>query len=144
LKQPASRRAVVAVAALLVLTLAACSGAASITPLPSGAEPPSDCVHVADGVITMSAQNTKFDAPCMVANAGEAFTIHFTNQDSMPHNVAVYRDSSRADAIMTGDPILQSKGESADYEVEALDEGQYYFDCSVHSQMNGAVYVVAP
>jgi plastocyanin len=141
--QPVFRRVLPTVASALVLTLAACSGAASITPLPSGAEPPSDCVRVADGVVTISAQNTKFDAPCMAANAGETFTIHFTNQDSMPHNVAVYRDSSRADAIMTGDPILQNKGESADYEVEALDEGQYYFDCSVHSQMNGALYVVA-
>jgi plastocyanin len=137
------RRALPTVAALLVLTLAACSGAASMTPLPSGAEPPGDCVRVADGVITFSAKDLTFSAPCMVANAGEAFTIQFTNEDSQPHNVAVYQDSSKASAIMQGD-IVTTQGDSADYEVEALDEGQYFFDCTVHAEMKGTLYVVAP
>jgi plastocyanin len=141
--QPVSNRAFPAVIAVLAFALAACSSAASITPLPSGAEPPSDCTRVADGVITFSAKDLKFSAQCMVANAGEAFTIHFTNEDTQPHNVAVYHDSSKGDAIMQGD-IVANKGESADYAVKALDEGQYYFDCTVHSQMNGTLYVVAP
>jgi plastocyanin len=140
---PVSRRALPAVIAVLALALAACSGAASITPLPSGAEPPSDCARIADGVITFSAKDLEFSAPCMVANAGEAFTIHFTNEDTQPHNVAVYHDSSKGDAIMKGD-TLASQGDSDDYAVEALDEGQYYFDCTVHAQMNGTLYVVAP
>jgi plastocyanin len=137
------RRAVPAVAALLVFTMAACSGAASTTPLPSGAQPPSDCVRVAEGVITFSAKDLEFSAPCMVANAGEAFTIHFTNEDSQPHNVAIYQDSSKGSAILQGD-IVTTQGDSADYEVEALDEGQYFFDCSVHQEMTGTLYVVAP
>jgi plastocyanin len=137
------RRAVPAVAALLVLSMAACSGAASMTPLPSGAQPPSDCVRVAEGVITFSAKDLEFSAPCMVANAGEAFTIHFTNEDSQPHNVAVYQDSSKAGPVMQGD-IVTTQGDLADYEVGALDEGQYFFDCSVHQEMTGTLYVVAP
>jgi plastocyanin len=132
------------VAALLSLTLAACSGAASTTPLASGAEPPSDCVRVADGVITFSAADLKFSAPCMVAGAGEEFTIHFTNEDSQPHNVAVYQDATKASRIMDGDPIVTTQGDSADYEVEALDEGQYFFDCTVHPEMKGTLFVVAP
>jgi plastocyanin len=140
-----ARRLLPAVAGLLALSLAACSGAASITPLPSGAEPPSDCARVADGVITLSAHNLKFSAPCLVANAGEAFTIHFTNDDSQPHDVAVYGDSTKATTIMNGDPIVSTKGQSADYQVQALDEGQYYFDCTVHpADMNGTLYVVEP
>jgi plastocyanin len=137
------RRAAPAVAALLVLTLAACSGAASTTPLASGAEPPSTCVRVADGVIAFSAKDLEFSAPCMVTNAGEAFTIHFTNEDSQPHNVAVYQDSSKGSAIMQGE-IVMTQGDSADYEVEALDEGEYFFDCTVHNEMKGTLYVVAP
>jgi plastocyanin len=138
-----SRRALPAVVALLVLTLAACSGAATTTPLPSGAEPPSDCARVADGVISIEAVSLKYTAPCMVAIAGEAFTIHFTNKDTQPHNVAVYRDASKASAIMQGD-IVSTQGDFADYEVNALDEGQYFFDCTVHpSEMKGTLYVVA-
>jgi plastocyanin len=42
---------------------------------------------------------------------------------------------------MAGD-ILDTQGESIDYDVEALDAGQYYFDCTVHPDMNGVLYVV--
>jgi plastocyanin len=138
-----SRRTGLAVAGLLALTLAACSGGATVTPLPSGAEPPADCVRVdADGVITLSADNLEFSAPCMVADAGEAFTIRFTNNESQPHNVALYQDSSKANEIFRGDTITVP-GESLDYPVEALDAGQYYFDCTVHpAEMNGTLYVV--
>ena len=139
----ASRRALPLVAGVMALILAACSGGASVTPLPSGAEPPSDCARVQDGVITLSAADLKFSAPCMVANAGEAFTIHFTNDDTQPHNVAVYNDSSKSTKIMGGD-IISTKGQSLDYDVEAQDEGQYYFDCEVHPEaMNGTLYVVS-
>jgi plastocyanin len=145
LNPPVLRRALPAVVAVLALALVACSSAASVTPLPSGAEPPSDCARVADGVITFSAKNLKFSAPCLVANAGEAFTIHFTNEDSQPHDVAVYEDSTKARTIMDGDPIISTQGDSADYEVEALNTGQYYFDCTVHpADMNGTLYVVEP
>ncbi|HEX6654751.1 MAG TPA: hypothetical protein VF153_00915, partial [Candidatus Limnocylindria bacterium] len=100
-----SRRAAALAGALLLTVLAACSGGASTTPLPSGAEPPSDCAKAANGVITLSAKDLKFSAPCLVANAGEAFTIHFTNDDTQPHNVAVYTDSSKSTSIVKGDII---------------------------------------
>jgi plastocyanin len=96
---------------------------------------------VEDGVIALSAADLEFSAPCLVANAGEAFTIHFVNGDDMPHNVAVYNDSSMSNEIMRGE-IQNGQGE-IDYEVEALDAGQYYFDCTVHpADMNGTLYVV--
>jgi plastocyanin len=134
------RRAVLAVAPLLVLTLAACSGA-SITPLPSGAEAPSDCARVADGVIPFSAKDLRFSAPCMIAYVGEAFTIHFTNEDSQPHNVAVYQDASKSSSVMQG-AIVATQGKSADYEVDAMNLGTHFFDCTVHAEMKGNLYVV--
>jgi plastocyanin len=138
---PTASRRLLPAATLLVIVLAACSGGASSTPLPSGAEPPSNCARVEDGVITLEAENLAFSAPCMVANAGEAFTIHFVNNDSMPHNVAAYNDSSKANEIMRGE-IQNGQGED-DYEVEALDAGEYYFDCTVHpADMKGTLYVV--
>jgi plastocyanin len=139
------RRLASPIAGLAALTFAliACSAGVSSTPLPSGAEPPADCARVdASGVITLSAENIEFSAPCMVANAGEAFTIHFTNNESEPHNVAAYNDSSKANEIYRGE-IIAGPDQSLDYPIEALDAGEYYFDCSVHLEMNGTLYVVA-
>jgi plastocyanin len=130
--------------AALTIALVACSSGVSTTPLPSGAEPPGDCARVdADGVITLSADNIEFSAPCMVANAGEAFTIRFTNNESQPHDVAVYRDSTKANEVYRGE-IITGPDQSLDYPIEALEAGQYYFDCTVHpADMNGTLYVVA-
>ena len=44
-----------------------------------------------DGVIEISADDLKFSAPCMVAPAGEAFIIRFTNNEAVAHNVAYLR-----------------------------------------------------
>ena len=130
--------------AALSVALVACSSGVSTSPLPSGAEPPADCARVdADGVITLSADNLEFSAPCLVANAGQAFTIHFTNDESQPHNVAVYNDSTKANEIYRGE-IVTGPDQSLDYPIDALDAGQYYFDCTVHpAEMNGPLYVVA-
>jgi plastocyanin len=79
----------------------------------------------------------------MVATAGEAFTIRFTNNEEMPHNVAAYRDSTKANEIYRGE-IITGPDQSLDYPIEALDAGTYYFDCTVHpGDMNGALFVVA-
>jgi plastocyanin len=141
---PTALRSVLARLALAgLLILAGCGGGANITPLPSGAEPPADCARVADGVITLSAKNIKFSAPCLVANAGEAFTIRFTNEEAVPHDVAVYTDSSTTNEIMRGDPIT-GPNKTIDYHVEGLSAGEYFFHCTIHPAMNGALYVVAP
>lgn len=133
------RRMTVALPIAVTLMLAACSGGASGTPASSASL--EDCARVEDGVITISAQDLEFDVPCMVANAGEPFTIHFVNQEAVPHDVAVYEDSSRSNEIVRG-TIIQGPAAEADYEVEALEAGDYYFDCSIHPAMNGTLYAV--
>jgi plastocyanin len=134
------RRVAVALSLSTSFLLAACGGTAA-TPLASGAQPPPECARAENGVINLTADNLEFSAPCMVANAGEAFTIHFENLEAQPHNVAIYQDSSKANEILRGD-ILSEAG-AIDYEVEALGAGQYYFDCTVHpADMNGTLYVV--
>jgi plastocyanin len=127
----------------LAVVLAACTSGSAATPLPSGAEPPADCARIdADGVITLSADDLEFSAPCMVAVAGEAFTITFTNEESVGHDVALYQDSTRANEIMRGE-VITGPATSIDYPVEALAAGAYFFDCIVHpSDMNGTLYVV--
>ena len=137
------RRAPAPTLLLATLLLAACSGGADPTPRPSGAEPPADCARVdSQGVITLSADDLEFSAPCMVAEAGQPFTIRFTNDEAVAHNVAIYRDSSRSNELMRGE-IITGPAKTVEYPVEALDAGDYYFDCIVHPAMDGPLYVIA-
>jgi plastocyanin len=142
LRSAVLRRSTIALPLALALLLGACSAGASPSSEASSGDPMADCVRVEDGVITISANNLEFSAPCMVANAGEAFTIHFVNEEAIPHDVAVYREEARTNLIMRGEPINGPEAET-DYDVEALDAGEYYFDCTIHpADMNGTLYVV--
>lgn len=127
----------------LAVALAACgSGSAEWTPLPSGAESPAACARAdADGVIAISADQLRFSAPCMVAPAGAAFVVRFTNGESEPHNVAIYTDRSKATSIKVGDTIT-GPNKMVDSPVDVLASGDYYVDCVIHpAAMNGALYV---
>lgn len=126
----------------LALALAACSeGSTEWTPLPSGAEPPATCARAdADDVIAISADQLRFSAPCMVAPAGVAFVVRFTNDESEVHNVAIYTDRSKATSIEVGDTIT-GPNKTIDYPIHALAAGDYSFNCTVHPTMNGAMYV---
>jgi len=127
----------------LTLALAACSqGAAEWTPLPSGAEPPASCARAdADGVIALSADQLRFSAACMAAPAGLAFVVRFTNNESEPHNVAIYTDRSKGTSVTVGDTIT-GPDKTVDYPADALVAGDYYFECTIHpAAMNGALYV---
>jgi plastocyanin len=129
----------------VALALAACgsgTGSAEWTPLPSGVEPPAACARAdADGVIAISANQLAFSAPCMVAPAGVAFVVRFTNDEPEPHNVAIYTDRTKETSITVGDTI-SGPAKTVDYPVDALAAGDYYFNCSVHpAMMRGALYV---
>ena len=130
-------RSTIGVPMILALLLGACSGTAS----PPASVSLDDCAQVTGGVITISADDLEFSAPCMVANAGEAFTIRLENLESVPHDVAVYREEARTNEIMRGAPVTGPDAEM-DYEVEALDAGEYYFLCTIHPAMNGTIFVV--
>jgi plastocyanin len=131
------RGAAFSLAISLFATLAACS-----TPADSGADGGDNAgggtVAVADGVVELSAADLEFDASVIQAPAGEAFTIRFTNNDSAPHNVAVYTQEG-GDEIANSDPINQ--GETLEVEVPAQEAGTYYFQCDIHPDMNGTVVV---
>ena len=127
----------------LVLSLAACSqGSAEWTPLPSGAEPPAACARAdADGVIAISADQLRFSAPCMAVPVQLAFVVRLTNDESEPHNVAIYIDRSKATSVIVGETIT-GPNTTVDNPVDGLAAGDYYFVCTIHpATMNGALYV---
>ena len=106
---------------------AACSSAAA-QPAPSG---PVD----ANGP-TIVAKDMAFSPSTVEVKAGTNFTLHFDNQESAPHNVAIYSDSSAAQKISVGEIVSSAK---KDQVVPALAAGTYFFRCDVHTNMTGTI-----
>ncbi len=110
----------------LALILAACSGGSSgSTPQPS----------VDPGALTITAKDLQFSTDSLTAPADEPFQIVFDNQESAPHNVAIYRDAAATDDVFVPEPF--SGPAAVTYDVPALAAGTYFFRCDVHPQMAG-------
>ena len=96
--------------------------------------------------LSISAKNIAFDKSCLAAPASTPFTIAFDNQDTpgTPHNVEIYTDSSAATRLggATGVADTVTAPGQKTYSVGALKPGTYYFQCDVHTTMNGT-FVVA-
>jgi plastocyanin len=96
-------------------------------------EAPADCAP--GGEIEVEAEDISFDTDCVAAPAGVPFEIEFKNRDSgVPHNFAIYTE-------VGGDALFQGKVVTgvadATYQVDAIDAGQYHFQCDIHPTMNG-------
>ena len=85
---------------------------------------------------TIVAKDMKFQQTAVDAKAGSNFTLHFDNQDSAPHNVGIYTDSSASKAVSVGEIVTSAK---ADQVVPALQPGTYFFRCDVHHDMTGTI-----
>lgn len=128
---PSPRRLGATLLLLALLTVASCTGSS-----PSGSV---ECRAPVDGVLTITAANLQFDAACLALPADEAVTIVLVNDDSDPHNLAIYTDSSKSTQLFEGE--ISDGGETIEYEVDPIPAGTYYFDCTVHPGMNGSVVV---
>lgn len=128
-----ARRRLLPISALLVAgALAACSGGTA-TPSASVACQRAD----ANNVVQLSAANVAFSAPCIEVTADAPITIQFTNSDTVPHDVAVYQDSTKATEVSRGD--VAEAGQSKTYDVPALAAGDHFFVCTIHSTMTGVL-----
>ena len=113
----------------LVAITAACSSAAA-QPKPSGPVDPNGP--------TIVAKDMAFSPSTVEIAAGKNVTIHFDNQESAPHNVAIYKDASASEKISVGEIVTAAK---ADQVVPALTAGTYFFRCDVHTTMTGSLVV---
>ncbi len=94
-------------------------------------------------VVALVASQISFDQTKLAVPAGEPFRIAFDNQDAgIQHNVVIYDNADH-----TGDPLF--RGElvtgvaKANYDVQALDAGTYYFVCQIHPVMTGEIDAAA-
>ncbi len=95
-------------------------------------------VDPADADHTVTAVDMAFEPATVTVTADEAFTVALVNEDSMPHNIAIYTDSSRSEKLFEGEMVTDG---TIVYELDALDAGEYFFDCSLHPAMTGTLIV---
>jgi plastocyanin len=122
------KRILLALGLVAIAALGAACSTAAAQPLPSGPVDPNGP--------TIVAKDMKFVGGPVEVKAGANVTIHFDNQDSAPHNVAVYTDSSASSPISVGEIVTSGK---KDQVVPALKPGSYFFRCDVHHHMTGTI-----
>jgi plastocyanin len=96
---------------------------------------------VEGGSVSVAAQAIAFGVHEIDAPAGQAFTIAFTNDDPVPHNIAIFDSPALGKVLFRGD-FVTGPGARVTYQVPALAAGTYYFHCDVHPQtMTGTLVV---
>jgi len=110
-----------------------------------GATPPpsSECTPVKDGKVTVVAEGIAFtDGQCIEAPADEPFTIVFDNRDAgVQHNVQVFEGPQVAGSPTFSGELVTGPAQ-VEYEIPALDAGEYAYNCLVHPNMVGSINVV--
>ena len=115
---------------------------ASPTAQPDPLEQCQDAGEPGTGDVTLeiSAANVQFNTDRLEgAEDCQPFTIAFTNDESVPHNVSLYTDETLSQEIFLGEVF--GGPDSRDYAIPALPAGEYYFQCDVHPAMNGTLVV---
>lgn len=126
---------VAAVALLLILAPAALEGLRSLAPGAPGAT--GAPVPAIPEITARSASS--FETDLLVVPAARDFELVFHNEnDGVPHDVAITPGSDQlTEYLFNGEEITGV--ETITYQVPALDEGDYYFLCTIHPNMNGTV-----
>jgi len=93
-----------------------------------------------NGAITVVASGVAFDTDTLDLKADEETTLTLDNQDTVPHNLSIYEDDSAEEDLFIGAEI--GGGSSIDYDIPAVEAGEYFFRCDLHpSSMVGTVTV---
>jgi plastocyanin len=113
------------------------AGASPSPSVPAGSSP-----APAETTIELTAANIKFDKSTITVPAGKPVIISFTNQDAgIPHNFAVYTDSSASQSIFTGE-IITGKASTTYTFTAPTARGTYFFRCDVHPTLMTGQFIV--
>jgi plastocyanin len=106
----------------------------SLTPAEATAPP-----IAVPAVPEIAADNSlSFDTTSLVVPAGRPFELVFANNEAgVPHNVQIEDSPARAQVLFGGEIVTGPT--TVTYQVPALQQGEYYFLCAVHPNMDGTV-----
>ncbi|MFH0768224.1 MAG: cupredoxin domain-containing protein [Chloroflexota bacterium] len=97
-------------------------------------------VNIPSVTLNISASGNAFDKSTLIVQANTRVTLVFDNKDSVPHNVAIYTDSSATNLIFRGDIFSGPKVMNYEFTTPAT-PGTYFFRCDVHPFMMGSFVV---
>jgi heme/copper-type cytochrome/quinol oxidase subunit 2 len=110
------------------------------TPSPTPAPLPTQAPNSI--TINLVARNIAFDLSTITVPAGAQVVVNFNNQDSsVPHNFAVYTNSSATTSIFIGQIITGPSSVIYKFTAPAA-PGNYFFRCDVHPRMMTGTFVV--
>ena len=128
---------------MALLVLAACSSTA--TTAPASTTPPTTPPATSNGqsiTINLIAQGMAFDQSSITVPAGASVTMVFNNKDSgIPHNFALYTDSTASTSIFVGQTITGPKTITYTFTAPTT-PGSYFFRCDVHPTSMKGTFVV--
>ncbi len=152
------------VALLIIVTvsviLAACSSTTATTPAASPSRTPGTTTSTTTPATSPSpssssspgpaitlnlvAEGMAFDQSTLTVSAGANVTLNFNNKDGgIPHNFALYTDSSASTPIFVGQTITGPATITYTFAAPA-NPGIYFFRCDIHpAQMTGSFVVTA-
>ena len=92
---------------------------------------------------TLVAENTEFDADTIELKPNRPTDFMIENNDSAVHNLVIF--STEEDAADPSSALFRSPdatgGSTAEFTIDPLKKGTYYFNCQYHANMNGDVEV---
>ena len=89
--------------------------------------------------INLVVENFTFSPGTITVPAGASVTLNFNNKDSMPHNFALYTNSTAQTSIFIGQIVTAA---AVTYKFTApTAPGTYFFRCDVHPAMTGTFVV---
>ena len=92
--------------------------------------------------IQLVAKNIAFDKKTITVPAGASVTIAFDNKDSgVPHNFALYQDSSASKPIFMGDMTMGPATTTYTFTAPST-PGKYFFRCDAHPTTMTGTFVV--
>jgi plastocyanin len=92
--------------------------------------------------VNLAARNLAFNMSTITVPAGAMVAVNFDNQDAgVPHNFAVYTDSSAQQAIFRGQIITGPSRMTYTF-MAPSQPGTYFFRCDVHFTMMTGQFVV--
>jgi plastocyanin len=95
------------------------------------------------GGIKVVAKDTAFDTKEIKLPADTPSKLTFENQDPFAHNLSIYTDDTASgDPLFTFEPFPGPATKT--FDVDPIAEGEYYFHCDIHPNMNGTVVVGPP
>jgi plastocyanin len=129
----------VVLAMAAALMVASCGGGSGNNDDPTIGAAGSTCTPTGT-LVSISADNLKYDKACLAVTANQDFTIDFDNKEGLPHDVVILKDDNSSDSLFSGSVVTGPK--KVAYQVKAMAPGTYRFHCSVHpTQMRGTFIV---